>query len=523
MKRKIINHDSIRRVVFVGCIALTMILLPVFGNAQVNEIIDLFGKKKKTENAGSGGEKQEINKEDKAGETNVPVSLDFDYRKNQLVYAKEFLASDVILYELELKYGKYVLTDKTMKKSQKFRMGQKSGNKWEEEYEPKLKNSANYMNIDHGGLSTYYTNYDKGPSAWVGWSDKNKIVSDHGDGKKYTEQQALDYSGYMFFDGIAFYGRYQRYDNGLTYKASAPNEIYVTDKKLSGKLTEEMLVEKLREYLVKGENENDGFIKALSLSLAAEDKAKNSIEGKDVKNIAIKLADGKTKIPVNGTLGFNIEATLADGKLMNTSQGAYWSDYEITIDGGKVSEGGKLEPASSTGEIKFNPSSVKDVITVTVKSKTHNLAPVTVKIPVDYKVNVFKMDYSGSPHGRLAGIAAIIEVKQVKNTVDGSPLLEYRMRYRDDENWHHVVRLSPETQLFFKNDGATKAFKADKNGHPGGVGGDVKLIVDPSVAKYNFEASLRGAPGQQTKVAGYTNGSDGKDGNLTIEKRSVSW
>jgi GTPase involved in cell partitioning and DNA repair len=85
-------------------------------------------------------------------------------------------------------------------------------------------------------------------------------------------------------------------------------------------------------------------------------------------------------------------------------------------------------------------------------------------------------------------------------------------------------RLKPDTQLFFSNNGATKAFSANQNGHDGGVGGDVRLIVDPSVAKYNFEASLRGAPGQKNKVSNtYSHGAQGRDGNLVVEKKSVSW
>jgi hypothetical protein len=78
-------------------------------------------------------------------------------------------------------------------------------------------------------------------------------------------------------------------------------------------LTLDMLKEKIENYLVKGENENDGFIKGLSMSLAAEDKAKNSIEGKALKSLAIKTVNGVTKLPINGSVLFNVEATLADG------------------------------------------------------------------------------------------------------------------------------------------------------------------------------------------------------------------
>jgi hypothetical protein len=464
-------------------------------------------------------------KESKDSAPSQPVNLEFDYRKHQLDYAKEFCATDGMLYEIEINSffePHFELTGKTMKKSDLVQMGKKSGNDWETKVSDE--SAPFYMTIDHGGKGTYYTNYDKGPSAWVSWSSKNKILENHGEGKKFTKQQALDYAGYMFFEGIAFYANYSRYDNGVKYKVELPNTIWVTDKKIVNQLTLALFKEKIENYLVKGENENDGFIKGLSLSLAAEDKAKNSIEGKSVKGLAIKTINGVSKLPINGSVLFNVEATLADGTVMSTGKGAYWSDYEITVDGGKIAENGKIIPYSAEGAIGFDISQVKDVVTVTIKSKTHSTAPVVLKLPIDYNVMTFKMDYSGNSHGRLAGIAAVVEVKQVKNSVDGSVLLEYRMRYRDENTWHHVVRLKPETQLFFKNDGATKAFTADKNGHDGGVGGEIRLYVDPSVAKYNFDASLRGAPGQKTKYpASYTNGAQGKDGNLIVEKRSVSW
>lgn len=474
---------------------------------------------------GGNQESAKEEKESKNSAPSQPVNLEFDYRKHQLDFATEFCATDGMLYEIEINAYRqpyFQLTGKTMKKSDLVQMGKKSGQDWETKVSEER--APHFMTIDHGGKGTYYTNYDKGPSAWVGWADKDRILENHGEGKKFTNQQALDYSGYMFFEGIAFYGRYSRYDNGVKYKVDLPNTIWVTDKKIVNQLTLEMLKEKIENYLVKGENEDDGFIKGLSMSLAAEDKAKNSIEGKALKSLAIKTVNGVTKLPINGSVLFNVEATLADGTVMSTAKGAYWSDYEITVDGGKISESGKIIPYSAEGAIGFDLKQVKDEVTVTIKSKTHSVAPVVLKLPIDYNVMTFKMDYSGSPHGRLAGIAAVIEVKQVKNTVDGTPLLEYRMRYRDENTWHHVVRLKPDTQLFFNNNGATKAFTADKNGHDGGVGGDVRLHVDPSVTKYTFDASLRGAPGQKTKYpASYTHGAQGKDGNLTVEKRSVSW
>jgi hypothetical protein len=124
---------------------------------------------------------------------------------------------------------------------------------------------------------------------------------------------------------------------------------------------------------------------------------------------------------------------------------------------------------------------------------------------------------------RRAGIAAHIEVKEVKNSVDGSTLLEYRMRYRDEKTWYQCVRIKPSTELYMHNNGGTLFGKSDEHGANGGAGGDVKLIIDPSVSSYKFNASLKGGKGQIPKYANYSRGSDGSDGKMEIIKEKINW
>jgi hypothetical protein len=137
---------------------------------------------------------QESSKPEKETKDNSPsqaVNLEFDYRKHQLDYAKEFCASDAVLYEIEInkfREPNFKLTGNTMKKSDLVQMGKKSGKDWETKLSDDR--APYYMTIDHGGNGTYYTNYDKGPSAWVGWADKDRILENHGEGKKFTSQQA---------------------------------------------------------------------------------------------------------------------------------------------------------------------------------------------------------------------------------------------------------------------------------------------------------------------------------------------
>jgi hypothetical protein len=461
----------------------------------------------------------------------APVSLDFDYRKNQLTYAEEFFKENTTVYKLEGDFssGKYFFdefspygtAELVKKKYDVFKLGEKSG----ETREPSF--DSPHMRIDNGGVGTYYTNYDKGPSAWVTSYDKEKIVKNHGEGKKFTEQDALDYNGFMFFDGIAFYANYQRYDGGKSYKISTlPTSIWVTDKKAAKDITYAKLEEKLMEYLIKGENEPDGFILGLSNQLHEEDRALNSIEGKEVKSLKIKTANGETKMPVNYAINLHFEATLADGTVMSTAKKAWMADYEITVEGATIDNEGKIMCYQFYRGNDFDVSQVLDKVTVTIKSKYHpGVAPAKIELPVDYsQPKMLNLSYAGNPwDGQLGGASLVVEVKKVKNTVDGSDLLEYRLRYKRDAHWYQVVRVKPTNSVFLDCSGFSHGNKTRGDGKDGGDGGDIRLIVDPSAASLNFDYSNKGAKAQPPKSSAFRPGQNGRDGTFEKKTQKITW
>lgn len=465
------------------------------------------------------------------GSSSAPVSLEFDYRKNQQTYAEEFLKENGTIYELEGDFsaGKYFFDQfhplgtahLRKNKYEVFKLGKKSGDASEPDFD------SPHMSIDHGGVGTYYTNYDKGPSAWVTAYNKEKIVKNHGEGKKYTDQDALDYTGYMFFDGIAFYANYSRYDGGKSYRInSLPTKIWVTDKKAANDITYAKLEEKLLDYLIKGENEPDGFILGLANELHAEDRAMNSIEGKEVKSIKIKTANGETKMPVNYGINLHFEATLADGKVMSTAQKAWMADYEITVEGGTIDNEGKLLCYQFYRGNDFDVSQVLDKVVVTIKSKFHpNVPAAKIELPLDYsQPKMLNLNYAGNPwDGQTGGASLVVEVKKVKNTVDGSDLLEYRMRYKRDAHWYQIVRVKPSNSVFLDCSGFSHGNKTRGDGKNGGDGGDIRLIVDPSATGLNFDYSNKGAKAQPPKSSAYRPGQNGRDGTFEKKTQAVNW
>jgi hypothetical protein len=469
----------------------------------------------------------------------APVSLDFDYSKNQLTYAEEFLKENTTIYKLELDdsrkkyffdtyvdpFGKNI---RTIKKHELFKQNELLGDDRETRFDsPHFSMRSGKDNTGKPEYRAFYTNYDKGPSAWVTYSSKNQIVLNHGEGKKYTEQDALDYSGFMFFDGIAFYADYKRFDGGKIYRMNyGPGEIWVTDKSVANKITPDELAEKIAEYLIKGENEPDGFILGLANQLHEEDRALNSIEGKEVKSIKIKTANGETKMPVNYAIGLEFEATLADGTVMSTAKKAWMEDYEIIVEGAKIDNEGKLMCYQFYNGNDFDVNQVLDKATVTIKSKYHpDVAAAKIELPVDYsQPKMLNLNYAGNPwDGQTGGASLVLEVKKVKNTVDGSDLLEYRMRYKRDAHWYQIVRVKPENSVFLDCSGFSHGNKTSGDGKDGGDGGDIRLIVDPSAAGLNFDYSNKGAKAQPPKSSAYAYGQNGRDGTFEKKVQNITW
>jgi hypothetical protein len=469
--------------------------------------------------------------------TYVPVSLDFDYRKNQWQYFKEFMSGATEIYELQMDYAdkvyvynnNYNIFGRKGNRSFFFRTPEEvpSGKSVYENKDLASQQLFYYFSPD-GDFTAYYTNYDKGPGAWVRYSDKTRIEENHGEGKKYTDQEALDYGvGWMFFTDFAFKVSYKRYDGGTRYVVEPDFQtIYTTSKKAGYELNKELLTEKVMEYLVKGENEPDGFILGLSNQLHAEDKAKNSIEGKQVKAIKIKTGNGETKVPLNYAIKLEFEATLEDGTVMSTAQKAWMDDYIIEISGGTLDKDGNLMCYQFTSGDDFDLQQVKDEVSITITSKYHpDLGSTTLKLPVDYtQPKLWELNYAGNPfNNQWGGASLVVEVKKVKNTVDGSDLLEYRLRYKRDAHWFQVVRIRPENSLFLNCSGFSHGSKTSGDGKNGGDGGDIRLIVDPSVSIMNFDFSNKGAKAQPPKSSAYAYGQNGRDGTFQKTVQKVNW
>lgn len=512
MKKRLVTFSTNQfKKSLLGTLSL-FLLLSNISNAQTLDLNNLkFGKKKNTEEAPKSERKD---KEDVS-----PVTFELDINKDQIAYLREFAenAKNIYAYEYDKYDGGWILKS-TYKPEEFFELDKKMDGQY---VSPTAKAS---VILKYDGKYTFYPNYDKGATAWVKPHVRETIDKEFGEGKKYKEVQAVDYSGVMFFPNMAMYVNYNRYDEGKIYKVSEGNYVYVTNKGVLKGQTPETFAEKIKDYLVRCES--DGFIKNSYNTFNAAEKEKTSLEGKKIKAIQLKFTDPGAKFNAHTNYPFDVEVTLEDGKVRSTKDGLIFSNFTFEGSGlsaaefnsGKLSLDNKTVPAGD--KVSFT---VKTIYQNDVKTKTYNYT-------VDYNTDGVDLNYYGTMHGTAAdrnGKNIDVEVKQVKHAVTGEDLLEYRVRYANSKTYHQIFRCQPSAKIIAHANGVSWGTSASSNNGPdGGDGGTVRLIVDPNVTVYSFNANTKGGKGaikSGSAKTRYLDGLNGRDGLFETFKRPVIW
>jgi hypothetical protein len=211
---------------------------------------------------------------------------------------------------------------------------------------------------------------------------------------------------------------------------------------------------------------------------------------------------------------------MEDGTVIKAGAGepGFLDDYKIEITGMQGGDGTTL----------YNGfyATPTDKVTLKVTSKYH---------PTKTASKVFKMQYDivgmmgpeefkfSSQEGQSPynGISSRVEIKQVKNSITGETLLEYRIYRYSGNQLDFAFRCKPDTYVDL-NIGA-RNYGSERNGvgQDGYNGGNLKIIVDPSVTEtYNFTYSVKGGNGQKGTAG---NGRPGRDGTVETVKQKVTW
>lgn len=262
---------------------------------------------------------------------------------------------------------------------------------------------------------------------------------------------------------------------------------------------------------------------------AAEKRAKYTITDKNVTGIKIVLTD---KMKQGEVYGITVIATLKDGSTISTKEGGFMDEYEVSVSGLPATF---KDPSSITGTRSTageSTISIPDVmpvsgdqITVTVKAKHNPALTAKATAVMDYSGNI-DLNYNAemrSDRISIEGGDLRLEIKQVKHKVTGENLLEYKVfNGKGDLLKHFRINSDATVNASVNGQKGWKAISSSKPPMNGTRGGNVKIIIDPSVANYNLNVSNRGGRGGDGGY-GYPAGRDGADGKVETVNQKVSW
>ena len=274
--------------------------------------------------------------------------------------------------------------------------------------------------------------------------------------------------------------------------------------------------------------------KTENAEIAKKEAAENSLEGKDIKSLNIKLIDAPAEIGMLSVVSIGVEAVLTNGKILKTKNlggKTPYSDFETKVTGGDYS-GGDFKVASDSRKIP------NDEINIEVWSKYNKQVKGSFTHPINYKSDIFyQYQGNGGSYGR-GGVSGksvngghgkdgrTVYVKATKQLVNG-------------ENITHVVitdisgSVLAEAKMNVSNkitinvsggnggNGAKGHFSGDNggNGGDGGNAGDIYLsgtgVSQLELVVINNAGNAgRGGAGNESYNASGRSGRKGLKGNI---------
>jgi len=273
----------------------------------------------------------------------------------------------------------------------------------------------------------------------------------------------------------------------------------------------------IKNYLTEVQKGIDA-INASKANAEAELRAKFSIKDKKLKSLAIESSN--ETISYKESVNYTIIATLEDGSIIKAGEGGqgFKDDYLIEVTG--------MIGGDATSLYNGFYATPTDKITLKVTSKYHLGKTASKVFKMKYEIveftgpGLFKFS-SQAGQSPYNGISSRVEIKQVKNSNTGETMMEYRLFNMSGTKPEFAFKCKPETNVDFNIGARNHVSEVDGVGKNGYDGGDLKIIIDPSVTEaYNFTYSVKGARGQRGKAG---DGKPGRDGKVETVKQKVTW
>ncbi|MBL4662388.1 MAG: hypothetical protein JKY22_02235 [Flavobacteriaceae bacterium] len=308
---------------------------------------------------------------------------------------------------------------------------------------------------------------------------------------------------------------------------------------------------KVAKYAIatfKNQNGARANVKEAKVALAEADRKANSLEGKQVSKIEIKLVTTPIKVAhFSEAIDYGIIATLKDGTQLKTSNlggKIPWEDFKLK----------NIGCSNTTERVKVDEDAAKipnDEVVLDVRSVFYPSLKAKKAIPTtnDVSIQVNRNGFYGADRARATNTATfgasqrggnghklLIKVKTVKHKRTGISLNKIEIYDESERQTVANYKLSPSTQLIINanggngqwgSDGTSNSFPNGDRGGSGGNGGDVTIIKDPSVSEFNITINNKGGKGgkggkryNMNGTSGGT-GASGSKGITTTQKKPV--
>lgn len=357
-------------------------------------------------------------------------------------------------------------------------------------------------------------------------NDKNQIIEFDG----YTPNETAYPTYFKSYSTVRYFVKdmafeFRRYFNNSEEfnKMIKDNSLHVivhcADKSRLKNIEVEEITKLMTNYLdeaSKGVNSVRANEKANAEKAEAEKRAKFTTKGKEI--VKLKLVSSGNTCEQGKTYQFDIVAVLKNGTEISTANGGYTDEYSYSWTGlPEQVDGlfGKVKAVSGNSFTVPNNAVIQgDKITITVKSNHYPNQTASITYTMDYSANVI-CDYnayinSASSSVRTRGGNLRVEIKAAKHAVTGKELLEYKLFGSSGNLLRHF---KVEQGVFVSVECCgQKGWK----GQDGTDGGDITVVIDPSVSSYTLNTKNNGGAAGQ---GGYP----GKAGNVEKLKQKVSW
>ena len=289
-------------------------------------------------------------------------------------------------------------------------------------------------------------------------------------------------------------------------------------------------------------------VKVAKAAVAESDRKANSLEGKKVKSIAIKLINSPKKVAhFSEAVEYGIIAKLADGSELKTSNlggKMPWEDFKLLNVG-----------CSSTIErVKVDEDATKlanDEIVIKVQSIYHPSLSSKEALPTTYDVSIQfnKNGFYGADRAQATNTATFgssqrggnghslsIKVKTVAHKKTGIKINKIEIYDETERKTVAHYKLTQSTQLIINanggngqwgSDGTSNTYPNGDKGGTGGNGGNVTIVKDPSVSEFNLTVNNKGGKGgnggkrhNANGTAGST-GTAGTKGNTNTQTKAI--